>query len=116
MDKFISKIKQTFISHQALIVFTFFAFGLQILLKDVPYLNLIFTFNTTAFLYIIITLFFINPRIKTLFLTSTVLLFITYGLVIFALDDIAEQFGNIIFLLFVIGTMRIISRDFKKHD
>lgn len=116
MNKFISQIRQALIAYQTLILFSFFAVGLPILLKDVPYLNLILTFSTTTFLYIIITLFFISPRIKTLFLFLTVLLFIAFGLVLFGLSDIAEYVGNLLFLLFVIGIIRVILLDIKKHD
>lgn len=117
MDKFIHSIIRTLILYQSFIVFTAIILGLPILLRDIPYINLIVTFERTIFAYLVLMLILIRPKVKTLFLLAIFLLLIASFLLLLGFGDVPEQVGTIIFFLFFIGTIRIIVLSYKaKND
>lgn len=116
LDKIILKIKNSFIENQSFILFSIIALGIPILLSYVPYVNLVYTLDKGMLIYLLMVLIFIRPPAKFLLTLGIVLLFLALILLLIGLAVLAEQVGNMIFFLIMIGVFSIISAHFARSS
>lgn len=108
--------KNLFIKYQPFILFSIITLGVPVLLSYVPYVNLVYTIDKGVLIYLFAIVIILRPSAKILLLIGIILLFLTLNLLWFGFDILAEQIGNIIFFLFVIGVFSIISAHFRKIE
>ena len=102
-------IKNLFVKHQPFILFSIIALGIPVLLSYVPYVNLVYTLDKGMLIYLLMVLIFVRPPAKFLLTLGIVLLFLALILLLLGFAILAEQVGNMIFFLIVIGVFSIIS-------
>lgn len=113
-DHAIFLVKNLFIKNQSFILFSIIVLGIPVLLSYVPYVNLVFTLDKGILIYLLMIFIFIRPSVKLLLIFGILLLFLTLIFLFFGLAVLAEQVGNIIFFLLVVGVFSIISSHFTK--
>jgi len=109
-------VKNLFIKHQPFILFSLIVLFVPILLSYVPYINLVYTIDKGVLIYLLIMTIFIRPPAKLLFALGIILLFLTLTLILLGFVALAEQVGNRIFFLLVVGVFLVIAEHFKKPD
>lgn len=116
LKEIISLSKKLFIKHQPLILLSLIVLIIPILLSYVPYVNLVYTVDKGALIYLVVMLMFIRPSTKFLLTLGIILLFLALILLLIGFAILAEQVGNMIFFLIVIGVFSIISAHFTRSN
>lgn len=105
-DRIIPAVKD-FISQQyVLILFSLIALIGLGLLAQIPYVNLVLTFENVAYIYWLLIILFFKPKISTSFLLAVILLTFAPILIILGFASIAEKVGNGIYFLLVVGCIQ----------
>lgn len=111
----ISLIKHSFIEYQAVILFSLIVLGILFLFSFLPYFNLFLSIDTIIIIFWIIVVLLLWPPIKLSFVLSIIFSFAAYFFLLFNLDKLAEQAGNIIYMLLVIGFLQMLFSYIKKE-
>lgn len=114
LDRVIFQIKDLFIKYQSFIVFSMIVLSIPVLLSYVPYVNLVYTLDKGVLIYLLMVLIFIRPSMRLLLMFGITLLLSALILLLLGLAYLAEQVGNIIFLLLAIKIFSLIFAYFKK--
>lgn len=112
-NKIATHAKNLFIQNQPFVLFSIIALGVPVLISYVPYLNLVYTLDKGVALYLLMVIVITRPSAKSLLLFGIILLFLSLNFLWFGFAVLAEQVGNIIFLLLMIGIFSIISGHFR---
>lgn len=112
-NKAIASVRDLFVKHQPFILFSIIILSSPFIFSPVPYLNLVYTFDKGVLVYLIAIMVFIRPSAKFLLVLGVILLISVFLLLSFGFTALAEQLGNVIFLLLAIGIWIIIYSYFK---
>lgn len=117
MNKFnenVFSIKNLFIKHQSFILFSIIVLILPIFLSYVPYVNLVYTLDKGVLIYLLMIIVFIGRRAIFVLGLGIVLLFLSLFFLLLGFAILAEQIGNIIFFLLIVGVFLVISEHSRK--
>lgn len=106
--------KNLFIKNQPFILFSVTVLILPILLSYIPYVNLVYTVDKGILIYLLVMLTFIRPSAKFLLIFGIILLFLALVFLLLDFAVLAENIGNIIFLLVALRIFHIILAHFTE--
>lgn len=108
ISKLVALIKNYIIAHKNFVITSLaIIFFISIISSRLPYLNIIFTPSIMITVYWLAIILSFNLTEKMSFIFALIFVFLTQIAILLGQEYFAEQFGNVIFFILLIGFLQI---------